>query len=196
MARASKDFFYYSFLKVWLCKTTSLIPVKGMRSERSAHLAGAALFSLTHTLTQHLCTANPPPAPQKSLVLMKLPLTLRCLNTLRITITLKVKNCHLASSKIKQSSLFPCFRCTFVCTTPSVIVLINVLKYWKCPILSLVDPNLEGGQHELLRAHHSHRTGHLYLSSVIWTWLLLLDFHQGNMIYLHSNFCNYNSFQC
>lgn len=40
-----------------------------MRSEGSAHLAGAAPLRLARTLTQHLCTANPPPAPQKSLVL-------------------------------------------------------------------------------------------------------------------------------
>lgn len=112
-----------------------------MRSEGSAHLTGAALLCPIHPLTQHLCTANPPQHPKKAFFwhrLSKLPLTLRCLNTLRISITLKVKKSHLDSSKIKQSSLFLCFRYTSVCTTPSVMVLIKLLKYWKCPMWTLI----------------------------------------------------------
>lgn len=47
----------------------NLTPVKGTRSGRSADLAGAAPLRLACTATQHFCTGNPPPSPQKSLVL-------------------------------------------------------------------------------------------------------------------------------
>lgn len=158
---ASKDFFI-SFLrsdsvKQWAEFLRRAWGQRGQHTSPEPHrTASPALLHSIFVLPIH------PQHPKKALFwnrLLKLPLTLWCVNRLRIIITLKVKKSHLASSKIKQSSLFPYFRCTSVCTTSTVIVLRELLRYWKRPILSLVDPDLRGGQHELLRAHQSQNRG-------------------------------------